>query len=380
MRSFTADVNTVITVLKRDKLPDDHPIQFIYLSRYGSNEVINYKSIPRGKLSPGKWYYLRAPKVFEEKLLPKLNHRLRDFADIKRGFMTGANEFFYMKDITHLYEADYLANPKKFEEWGVKAKTGKELVEQGLIYIENEGGERFVINKEDVKPLVRSPKQIRSYVFDKIPTLVLYTYNPGKFTTKYIRWGERQGYNERPTCKARRPWYVIPELEPANILLPMSWMSMIYIPYCNEKVLCDARLYAANTENNISPRKLWLYLNSTLFYITVELLCRRLGGGATDIKVEDYEMMPIPDFSDININLGENILRRPPKPYYDEVKEPDRRELDKAVLRALGFPEHELDTLVDDLHKAFVWVVEDRLIKAGRPLQGLEEYEYGEDN
>jgi hypothetical protein len=380
MRSFTADVNTVITVLKKDKLPDDHPIQFIYLSKYGGDEVINHKSIPRGQLSPGKWYYLRAPKIFEEKLLPKLNHRLRDFADIKRGFTTGANEFFYMKDITHLYEADYLANPKKFEEWGVKAKTGKELVEQGLIYVENEGGERFVINREDVKPLVRSPKQIRSYVFDKIPTLVLYTRNPGKFTTKYIRWGERQGYNERPTCKARRPWYVIPELESANILLPMSWMSMIYIPYCNEKVLCDARLYAANTENNISPRKLWLYLNSTLFYITVELLCRRLGGGATDIKVEDYEMMPIPDFSDININLGENILRRPPKPYYDEVKEPDRRELDKAVLRALGFPERELDALVDELHKAFVWVVEDRLIKAGRPLQGLEEEEYGEDN
>jgi type I restriction-modification system DNA methylase subunit len=380
MRSFTADVNTVITVLKKVKLPDDHPIQFIYLNRYGGDEVINHKSIPRGKLNPGKWYYLRAPKIFEEKLLPKLNRRLREFADIKRGFTTGANEFFYMKDITHLYEADYLANPKKFEEWGVKAKTGKELVEQGLIYIENEGGERFVINREDVKPLVRSPKQIRSYVFDRIHTLVLYTRNPGKFTTKYIRWGERQGYNERPTCKARRPWYALPELDPANILLPMSWMSTIYIPYCMEMVLCDHRLYIAKIKNNISPQKIWFYLNSTLFYVTVELVCRRLGGGATDIMVEDYEMVPTPDLSDININLGENILRRPPKPYYDEVKEPDRRELDKAVLRALGFPEHELDALVDELHKAFVWVVEDRLIKAGRPLQVLEEKEYGEDN
>jgi hypothetical protein len=217
-------------------------------------------------------------------------------------------------------------------------------------------------------------------VFDKIPTLVLYTRNPGKFTTKYIRWGERQGYNERPTCKARRPWYALPELDPANILLPMSWMSTIYIPYCMEMVLCDHRLYIAKIKNNISPQKIWFYLNSTLFYVTVELVCRRLGGGATDIMVEDYEMVPTPDLSDININLGENILRRPPKPYYDEVKEPDRRELDKAVLRALGFPEHELDALVDELHKAFVWVVEDRLIKAGRPLQVLEEKEYGEDN
>jgi hypothetical protein len=383
MRSFTADVNTVITVLKKDKLPDDHPIQFIYLSKYGGDEVINHKSIPRGQLSPGKWYYLRAPKIFEEKLLPKLNHRLRDFADIKFGIKTGANEFFYMKDITHLYEADYLANPKKFEEWGVKAKTGKELVQQGLIYIENEGGERFVINREDVKPLVRSPKQIRSYVFDKIPTLVLYTRNPGKFTTKYIRWGERQGYNERPTCKARRPWYALPELDPANILLPMFWRSIIYIPYCIEKVLCDHTLYVINTKTNISPQKLWLYLNSTLFYITVELVCRRLGGGggASEILVEDYEMIPVPDLSNISIiSPIVNLQNRKPLPYHHEVKQSDRCELDKAVLKALGFPEHELDILVDELHKAFVWVVEDRLIKAGRPLKGLEEEDYGEDN
>lgn len=116
MRSFHADVNTVITILQKDKLPESHPIQFIYLEKYGETRVRNYKSIERGRLAPGKWYHLRAPRVFEEVLLPRLTHRLKDFAEIKRGFTTGANEFFYMKDVTHMYEADYLANPKKFHE------------------------------------------------------------------------------------------------------------------------------------------------------------------------------------------------------------------------------------------------------------------------
>jgi len=191
-RSFGADVNTVITILKKQPQPDNHPIQFIYLEQYGGENVRNHKSIPRGKLSPGKWYYLRAPKIFEETLLPKLTHKLKDFAEIKRGFTTGANEFFYMKDITHLYEADYLTNPQKFHKWGVTAKTAEELQQQGLIYIENEAGERFVIDRKDVCPVFRTPKNIDSWVVVHHENLVLYTDDPGPFTKKYIKWGEKR--------------------------------------------------------------------------------------------------------------------------------------------------------------------------------------------
>jgi hypothetical protein len=388
MRSFTADVNTVITVLKKDKLPDDHPIQFIYLSRYGGDEVINYKSIPRGKLNLGKWYYLRVPKIFEEKLLPKLTHRLGDFADIKFGIKTGANEFFYMKDITHLYEADYLVNPKKFEEWGVKAKTGKELVEQGLIYVENEGGERFVIDRKDTKPIVRSPEEIRSYRIGQLKTLCLHTQVPGRYTEQYIKeyanrvitiGNKRTTLAKRPTFKSRKRWYYLPDLPPSKLILLKSFNDVLYQPISDCPVFCDQRAYIFVT--NLDVEEVWKYLNSTLFFITMELYADRLGGGASDIRVEDYEIMPVPDLSNISINFPvASLQNRKPLPYYDEVKQPDRRELDKAVLRALGFPEHELDSLVDELHKAFIWVVEDRLIKAGRPQQGLKEEEYGEDN
>ncbi|MEM0350053.1 MAG: DNA methyltransferase [Candidatus Caldarchaeum sp.] len=365
-RSFGADINTVITVLRKEKLPDNHSIQFIYLSKYGEKTVINHKSIPRHRLKPGKWYYLRAPKIFEEILLPKLTHRLKDFAEIKFGIKTGANEFFYMKDVSDLYEADHQENPRRFHEWGVNARNQKELEEQGLIYIENEAGERFVIDRKDVKPVIRSPREIRSYIITDVQTLCLYTTNPGKYTRKYIRWGEQQGYHQRPTCRARNPWWKLPEFKPAHVLLPMSWMDTIYIPYSEKPVICDARLYALYSKDSLN---LWKYLNSTLFLLTVELFCRRLGGGATDIKVEDYDDIPVPNLSKLEIEFSVEILASIiPLKYNDEVKRRERKISDKAVLKALGFPEKELDKFVDELHKAFVWVVEDRLIKSGRPL------------
>jgi hypothetical protein len=293
-----------------------------------------------------------------------------------------------MKDITHLYEADYLANPKKFEEWGVKAKTGKELVEQGLIYIENEGGERFVIDKKDTKPIVRSPEEIRSYRIGQLKTLCLHTKMPGKYTQRYIEeyakrvitvGDKRTTFAKRPTFKSRKRWYFLPDLTTSKIILIKSFDEVLYQPISDYPVLCDQRAYLFITKLNVD--EVWKYLNSTLFFITMELYADRLGGGASDIRVEDYEIMPTPDLSNLSVNFpATKIQSREPLPYYEEVKQTDRRELDKAVLRALGFPEHELDTLVDELHKAFVWVVEDRLIKAGRPLQGLEEEEYDEDN
>ena len=382
LRSFGADVNTVITVLKNSKLPENHPIQFVYLNRYGGDKVINYKSIPRGQLRPGKWYYLRAPRIFEEVLLPKLTHTLKAFAEIKFGIKTGANEFFYMKDVTHLYEADYLANPAKFEKLGVRAKTGEELEKQGLIYIENgvldEHGHyhRFVINKKDTIPIIKSPKEITGYSIGRPKWLCLYTSDPGKFTHKYIGWGESKDFHKRPTCKVRRPWYKLPDLQPSYILLQLLFMSRFFFGLSSEPIVCDNVLCCVYPKCNITT--FWLYINSSIFFLTAELYGARMGGGALKLQVNYYEQMPVPNLITLNIQFpAEKLVGRSPLPYDEEVKQPDRRELDRAVLRALGFPEDELDKLVDELHKAFVWVVEDRLVKAGRPMEGKED---GEDN
>ena len=373
-RSFTADINTVITVYK--KSTDKDTINFIYLESYSpSANVIHYVSLKKSSLKEGRWYYLKAPKVFIDKLLPKLDKRLKDLCEIKFGVKTGANEFFYMKDISHLFNADRLSYPNRFNYLSSNITTEHDLKAHNLIYIKNEGDDTFVIDAKDVKPLIRTPKEIRSYHIPKPTTLCLYTSNPGKFTKMYIKYGESKDYHNRSTCKNRNPWYKLADLKPSRILLPMSWMDTIYIPISKEDIICDARLYLLYPkDNSIDVENLWLYLNSTLFYLTAELYGRRLGGGAIDIKVEDYEEIPIPDLSKIKIEYDHSsLLRREPLIYHEEVMQQDRIELDKAVLRTLGFNENELDSLVKALHKAFIEVVEDRLIKADRPLKRLSD-------
>jgi type II restriction/modification system DNA methylase subunit YeeA len=387
-RSFEADVNTVITVYSNEM--QNGPVDFTYLESYASKTIVRRIPVERADLKPGKWFYLRAPKMFMEKIYPKLTHKLGDFAEIKRGFTTGANDFFYMKDVSHLYEADYLSNPKKFEEWGLSAKNEKELKEQGLIYIENEGGERFVINHGDVKPLLRSPKQISGFLIDtELSTLCLNTEKPGQFTNRYILWGEQRevevkgknktvkGYNNLETTRNRKPWFKLPDLKPSRIVVPMSLMDTIYIPLSREPIIVDARLYTLYSKNEDS---LWLYLNSTFFLLIIELFARRLGGGggALDIKVDDYEKMPVPELNNFNLNFNANLLlSRSPKIYFDEIREKSRTDLDYEVAKALGFADPE--EVVVQLHRDYIEIVEDRLIKADRDLKRKED-ENDQDN
>ena len=371
-RSFKADINSIIFVYG-NKSDISASTDFAYLESYASRIVRNHTKINRSDLKPGKWFYLRSPEIFIREIIPKLTHRLGDFAEIKRGFTTGANEFFYMKNVSLQYEADYLVNPKKFEDWGVNARNEIELKEQSLIYIENEGGDRFVINAGDTKPLIRSTKDLKKYVIEKPKKLCLYTKTPGIMTQKYIKWGENQiikirghketviGYNHVPTVSGRKKWYSLNDLEPANIILPMYVMGRYFIPASDEPVICDHTLYTI--KSNI--KGIVAYLNSTIFYMTMELYLRRLGGGVGEIMVDDYEQMPVPDLGLFSTKENDVTMDRDVKRYFEEIEMKDRQDLDVNTLKAMGIN----DISLEQLYGEFAELVEDRLIKADRSLK-----------
>ena len=349
------------------------PVDFTYFESYASKTIVQRIPIERDQLMPGKWFYLRAPELFLKKIMPKLTHKLGDFAEIKFGIKTGANDFFYMKDVSSQYEADHLSDPKKFDEWGVKAKNQKDLQEQGLIYIENEGGQRFVINRSDTKPLVRTTKELSGYLIEKMPKLCLYTSTPGEMTRKYIQWGEKQtinirgrkdpvvGYNNVPSVSGRKKWYSLNHLDPTNIILPMYVMDRFFIPSSKEPIICDNTFYTFKPK----VKGILSYLNSTLFYMTMELYLRRLGGGVGEIKVSDYEQMPVPDLSRLDLTSVDVYLRRDVKSYFEEVRMDDRRKLDSEILNLLKMNSVSLE----EFYSKFVELVNDRLIKADRPLK-----------
>jgi hypothetical protein len=86
------------------------------------------------------------------------------------------------------------------------------------------------------------------------------------------------------------------------------------------------------------------------------------------MMVEDYEELPVPDLSKLRIDYNPSrLLRRSVLRYFEEIKQKDRKELDIATLKAIGFDHAE--KVVDHLDDAYKDVVEDRLVKAAHSLK-----------
>jgi len=360
-------------------------VRFTYLEKYGGAEVRRSVVLDRRSLKPGKWFYLRAPKLFIEKILPKLTHKLEDFAEIKFGIKSGANDFFYMKDISHLFEMDYLTKPQKFEEWGVKARTSEELEKEGLIYIENEGGERFVLEKEGVAPLIRT---IRDYetplIHNIIETYCLYIkdLNNKPLCANYIKWGKGKtievtrgskrrtvkGYHSLSTTKARPVWYVLPNLNPSKITLP-EFFSMRFLSFfIEEPSLSDHLFDMAYPKKEIYDKALWSYLNSTIYFMMLELWSPRMGGGggALHPRTREYKNIPTPDIDKLYEYLQVTFGKRPTLPYHEEIKQLDKIKLDIAVLKGLGYDEETAKSMLAEIYVSYIELVNDRLLKAGK--------------
>ncbi len=81
-----------------------------------------------------------------------------------------------------------------------------------------------------------------------------------------------------------------------------------------------------------------------------------------DVMVGDYCSVPVPDLDHLQIESEAIKLKeRYPLKYFEEIAQPDRKQLDLAVLKAVGFSNPE-DALVC-LYDTFVEVTEDRLSK-----------------
>jgi len=379
-RTFGADINTVITVYSKKRV--DKPMYFTYVESYGGKEVRRHVEIRRNELTPGKWFYLRAPKVFVEKILPKLKCKLKQFAIVKFGIKTGANAFFFLKDVSHSYETDFLADQKTFENWHVDARNEKDLIEKGLIYVENEGGQRFIIDRKDVAPVVRSPTEMNSYVATHTQSLVFRPNppeKPGRYSKQYISWGETvsviigkgtekgkrvKGFNKLSSTKSHRPfWFNIPNLDPAPLISFKFIGERHFTPLYRGGVLAD------HTCDMIYPLRgfeeaLWIYMNSSLFFLTRELYGIRMGGGALQMQsTAEMGEIPIPDVSSLKINPQiMAALKKEPLPLLAELEQEDRKNMDSEVLNLLGF--EKPDILVEEIKIALIDVLTDRLIKA----------------
>jgi hypothetical protein len=407
-RSFSAEVNTVITVIRKPSNPLDstgqNSVRFVYfktayrqvtgdivrevrsysqpgtymkdkyratirsqhqLSQDGLTVVESADDDEDGEASPrrikgkqpsepsavyvgSKWgnLHLRAPAVYYE-ILAKGGTRLKPLGGLyglARGATSGCIDFFVLRKVQAPYR------------------------EENLIRCENGFGRQFYFEERFCPPVLIEPEDISSFTL-KRDALSLRIFRcaeeksnlKGTHALEYIEWAEKstdakvtiiQGQDkgkkvripELATVASHEPWYNVPEVPPSRILVPRRVKNRQVVPLCEVPLYCSDRFYAVYSDKT---EDLWLYFNSALFRLFLELNGRTEGAGALSIMVYEYKQCPaidpLPSLSKKFLKLQQfrnrvayrlvNIAEQGPLEFDQE----DRRYLDDLVLQEIGF-------------------------------------------
>ena len=367
-RTFSAaDVNSVITVVRRGRPPVDAATRFVRLdgpieSRDSARaEVVVRRSAlldsPRDSVRPpgprpaAKWggRFLRAPESYRrilESPFPLVRLGESPHWRIGRGRRTGWDDFFYL-------------SRAEAEAWGIEP--------------------RFL------RPLAKSPAEFRdrppatSCLTD--PWLVFLCDVPREdlrrtAALRYVEHGEDAGVPGRRTAARGGRWYDLGPQPAGEILLPIAFHERFFVVENDARAEAHQRfatLTLAPQSRHLRDVLLAL-LSSSLVPLMAEVLGRRgLGQGALDFPPDDWRQVPIPDPTSLSAgdaralaSAWRRIAASTPVAVRLAVDSPPRRTLDRTVFQILGFSGQDQDRLYDDVAR----LVSQRLKKARTPAAG----------
>lgn len=343
----SADINTIVSILQNGTPDADSDLRFLTFKTFiGDPDVQNRRERTRtytelaqagtreNRYTGDKWggKYLRAPDIYWtilEKGKDKLV-RLGDVADVRRGFTTGANEFFYL-------------DAERIQEWGIES--------------------------EYLKPVIKSPRECKSIRVD--PSQLQFKLFmchadraalAGTAALDYIKWGESQGFHQRPSCKGRARWWDLGQREIPSLSFNYLISSTARTLYARDGCYTSDNFQEIHTDLGlILP--LCASLNSSLFQLMVNMAGRSNFGGGL-LKIQTYEVSEL-------LCLDPKIFAFEDEAIFTstawEMLDPtdDRRALDVIIFDALGLTQGERD----GVYEAVVNLVESRLRKA-RSLKG----------
>ncbi len=406
-RSFArADVNTIISVASAPRrVPDDHVVRFVAFKQPFEVAVLSknllaianatairkrdaFRVFPitagallaegsdGGKYVGDKWggKYLRAPDVFFtilEKGKGKLV-KLGEIAEVRRGFTTGANDFFYLEPL----------GP------GVRP---------GLLRVRNAAGWEGEIEEKFLKPVIKSPRECRTIVIkpEELRYRLFMCHKSreeleGTKALEYIEWGEQveveikqgskrgkkvKGFNNLSSVGSRKRWWNVGKRSPGAVFWPYILRERLFAPINDTRnAFADNNLFDVYPKHN--GNAISIFLNSVTHFLQVEVLSRSYGGGGGPIKTQVHELKKVkalkPDvceatslpfdfkihsiFTECGIDPKSDvpIAEQEPHPL------PDRKALDDIVFNALGLTEEERK----EVYRAVCQLVWNRISKA----------------
>lgn len=291
---------------------------------------------PSKKYSGNKWggKYLRAPDIYwhimekcKDKLVP-----LSSVADVRRGFTTGCNEFFYL-------------TKEDVEKWGIE--------------------------DEFLKPVFRTPRDYYCIRIEKSDAWLFWCKKDeselkGTAALEYINHGRDSGFHTIASLQSHKHWYSLTGPEKPVLLWPRSYFERRMVYECPEGYVADNVFFTLSGE---VPVWLKAYLNSTVVTLLIEVEGFQLNHGGIATTVNWVERIPFPHQAKEDSGLEslyQGLLNRDILLFRDELKESSRIELDNGILRLFGFSNP--DAVRKDLYQAVDSYVQGRIHKSGREV------------
>jgi hypothetical protein len=426
-RSFEADVNTVIVLIKR---PVDIKSPQPPFAKGGQEGVIG-KGGQEGVIAKGGQggilKFIAFKKPFDEVIKPETileienarertvteNFRItpKDSRDLLIEGMEipeegeeewAIHELPLPKDLMQMpysgnkWGGKYLRAPDIY--WTILEKGKGKLVRLGDIaevrFGIKTGADRFfyLLEKEAIKlgieeefrtPILVSSDQIDGYITKKESTdivLVTSTKSPielrGTGFLKYIKMGESKPFlgrggasipAKRPSCSGHNPYWYSIAIPPVP---PIYWMEMRrerYFTILNKVGLsADHTFYAIYPKSKIDSFSLCGLLNSTLVSLFVEVFANDPGGGGTSLQTPIREIKKY-------VLLANSLIGN------EEIKKSFRLMTSRqsfSILKEVSFSDRrELDNIIfgvlgltqgerDAVYEAVIELVTQRLVKA----------------
>jgi len=305
-----------------------------------------------------KWgKYLRAPEVYFD-ILEKVKDLLIPLPDLRRGYTTGINDFFYLEP------------------------TGEKAKRKNMLNVRNARGWKGDIENRFLKPVIKSPKEAEKIILEPEKLkFKLFMCNLSKSdlkkksirgALKYIDWGEKQKTKEQvpwkkvPSVSGRKLWYDLGDREPGSILMQMINSDRYLVFLNNTKVHVDHNLFELLVEPT-QEEIVAAILNSSFTALNREVISRiNLGDGATKTEGVDWAnnvfIFDYTKFEQKQVNkilrCFRKLLKRQVYSIEKEVKQADRQAFDKAVLEAVGL---DPDKYIKEIYSGLTEIVNERL-------------------
>jgi len=299
-----------------------------------------------------KWgnVWLRAPSVYFDLL-----SRIKSSGRVK------------LRPLSPLYgiKAGQYATPYDF--FIIQRIKKGEGTEKGTYLCRNGLGHQFYLEKEYCPPILREAEDASTPLvkLEDISWCMFCCDLPrsklaGTRALKYIQWaetspdalvevikgkdkGSKVRVSEVASAVGKEEWWRPRGIEPTDVFLPIIVKNRPVIPRCDSPMLSSRNfcpVYAGERSAD-----LWLYMNSMIFRMFMELY-GRIEAPAVQLMVEEYKLCPVPyplptlshkfkrlhHFEEREILRIVNIVEEGQL----ELEQQDRRDLDDLVLKEIG--------------------------------------------